>query len=238
MPHRFSAALLAAAVGILTGCGTPPPPSTPAPTSAGTSTSPSPASDPTWSTSTVPAATSSAWDNPSADETSWPAPTSTTDPRSAHPTGTIGTARGMIHTTPPDTRDATQVARSFVATAWSYDTALDATPSDAGRRATSLATPDMAEALRTAGTRAQPGAWWTEMASHRGYTTTQLHEGGLGEGPSDSPTLAQRAITVTATPHGAGGWTGSPLPPVTLIVTCGRGSADQPWKVSAMRVIP
>lgn len=235
MRTRPTVSVIAAAL-ILTGCSSPDPhPSTPSPVvtpTAGATAAPTAS----WSTSTMPAS-SSAWDNPSAGEDSWPAPTASRDPRSANPTGKAGVARGMAASPSPDLGNATAVATAFVATAWSYDTVLDQTPSDAGRRAAVFATRDLAQGLREARTVAAPGQWWDEMASHRGYSTTQITEGGLGEGPSDSPTLAQRALTVTATPRGDAAWVGQPLPPVTLIITCGRASADQPWKVSAMKVV-
>ncbi|MEU7222340.1 hypothetical protein [Streptomyces chrestomyceticus] len=159
-------------------------------------------------------------------------PTATYSPPKAMPSGKAGTPKGGLPTGVNE-QDATAVAQAIATTAFTYDTELDRTRADAQRRAARWLTPAYAkEALGQPV--APPGAAWTQMAAHRGYTTAtarQAHD----TAPADSPTSAYRQFEVTVAFRGRDGWKGDDEHWVTWIHLT-RAATSTPWKADSLRV--
>lgn len=154
----------------------------------------------------------------------------------ASPAGWRGTPRGQAAPAGSvDRSDATAVAVWFAGALMTYDTALDVSPSDAGRRAAALASPSYAASL-TSAPDLQPGYWWTTLQARHGWTSAATRLGGIGQAPADTATTAYRAVSVTATGRDQTGWSGDVQGPYLLLVTCTRAAADQPWTVASAPV--
>lgn len=178
-----------------------------------------------------------AMDDPVAEPSPSPMLGPLVDDRADQPVGKSGKPRGQtvaptsaVAGTTPD-----QVAQVFSRTLWTWDSAIDTSPNDAGRRAVSLAAPAYAKALAAARSKTSPGAEWAQMASHRGFTKiTTATLGGLGEAPADSATTAARAVTIQGSYLGTHKWS-SPLGPHTLLVYMEKNSGQ--WRVTRTEVL-
>jgi len=189
-----------------------------------TSDTPSTASAAPAPGSAVPRSTTTA--QPSAAPTAAPA---------SGPAGQTGVPRGTPATVSTvNLADATAVGEAFVATSFSYDTAIDVSPADAQRRSIPFATPAYAAQLRAAGT-LPGGDRWNTLADHHGYTTPTLAENHDGGRPPDTPTTAVRSWMVTTTGHSADGWT-APMGTALVFVTMTRTSPTAPWQVSGVQI--
>lgn len=158
------------------------------------------------------------------------------DKRPDQPTGKAGTPRGQV-VAPASVKTGTpdQVARAFATTLWTWDTKIDTSPNDAGRRAAALASPTYSKALTSARSKAGPGSEWLQMSSHSGFTKiTDSTLGGLGEAPPDTATAAARAVTVKGSFLGDKKWS-SPLGPHTLLVYMEKTSGR--WNVTRTQVL-
>ncbi len=123
---------------------------------------------------------------------------------------------------------------AFAVATFSYDTAIDVSPSDAQRRSAEFATPTYAAALRTPLAQGG-GARFNELAAHHGYTTVALAENHDDGRPPDTSTTAVRSWTETSTGHGTDGWTG-PMGSAVLFVTLTRPAAVGPWRVASVQI--
>jgi hypothetical protein len=149
------------------------------------------------------------------------------------PAGAAGTPKAGLPTGVDD-QDATAVAVAAVTTDWIFDTTLDVSQADAQRRSQRWLTPAYAAQIAAAAQVAAPGADWTAMAAHHGYTTVALTR-AYDDPTPDSPTDVWREFTVTVTEHGRDGWSG-PVQHVVQYAHLTRSDARSPWRVAEMRV--
>jgi len=111
------------------------------------------------------------------------------------------------------------------------DTALDLGPADTHRRALPWTTGQLAAGIRGDRPVTGPGAAWTTLAAHHGYTTVTVTRAYDDGAPADIKATVYRQFTVTATPRGRDGWTGptdTHIDYLTLTRT-GRG-----WRITAL----
>ncbi|MEE1940984.1 hypothetical protein V1L54_16495 [Streptomyces sp. TRM 70361] len=136
-----------------------------------------------------------------------------------------------------DRTDADAVGRAVLTVLWTFDTAVDRRPHDAGLRAADAGwlTDAYADRLRAHRPRSVPGAQWQEWAGHRARTTVALKKTEDAAKPADTGTEAWRQWTVTATPHGREGWTGKPTT-VVAYVRLTRPAAGRVWQVADVTV--
>ncbi|MGI5347353.1 hypothetical protein ACQEU8_04070 [Streptomyces sp. CA-250714] len=132
-----------------------------------------------------------------------------------------------------DRTDADAVSKGALTAMWTYDTAIDRGPADAGVRTADAGwlTPSYAGQLRERRARSGPGAQWGTWAKHRAYTKVSLTKTEDAAMPDDTDTVAWRQWTVAPTPHGRDGWTQEPTS-VVAFVHLVRKSADAPWQVA------
>jgi hypothetical protein len=161
----------------------------------------------------------------------------TTDPRTPITTpGKSGTPRGLkLNTAKVDRTDADAVAVAFATLCGTYDTKIDNSPNDAGRRASMFATAQLATQMRRNAGVTGPDAAWATMAAHHAYTTVHAQQGGMGEGPQDTTTQAVRGVTIVLQQHGDHGWQPAPNNPETLLIWLHRSGKGEPWSVSEYR---
>jgi hypothetical protein len=99
--------------------------------------------------------------------------------------------------------DQPEAVAAWVLTAWySYDTALDTSPSDTARRALPWLTPTLAAIVRQAAPVAAPGATWTRWTKAHAYATVHL-TASSEDHPPDTALVAYRAYLVDLTLHPA-----------------------------------
>ncbi|GGX36651.1 hypothetical protein [Streptomyces chryseus] len=153
------------------------------------------------------------------------------------PPGKPGQPKGGIPTPGDvDQADATEVSRAALTAMWTYDTAIDNSRNDAGRRvaAAGWCTAAYADQLRDAAARSGPGSDWGQWAKHRAYTTVTLQRTEDAGRPRDTPTTAYRQWTLTLTPHGRDGWKGKPETSTAFVeLTRSDGKA---WRLAAVSV--
>ena len=113
------------------------------------------------------------------------------------------------------------------------DTVLDTTPADATRRALPWLTGPLADATRTYQPHAAPGAEWDTWAAHRAHLVVVVARGYDDGAPADTATTAHREEVVTLTPHGPGGWTGTPVT-WTDFLTLIRPTASGGWRIATL----
>ena len=161
------------------------------------------------------------------------------DPRTPITSGKTGRPRGLpadVTTTGASRKNATTVAQNFVYLIDNWDTAIDNSPADAGRRAIPLVTADLGHGLAVA-PKANVGEAWTQLAVHHGWTTVVEQLGGLGPQPADTDTTGVRAVTATMTGHGTAGWTSSTGSSQTLLITLSRSKPGTAWTVDSYSYI-
>lgn len=154
------------------------------------------------------------------------------------PSGKSGEPQGGVPSPGSvDGTNATAVSRAALTVLATYDTAIDASRNDAGRRAADAGwcTATYAGQLREAVSRSLPGADWETWASHRAYTKPRLTETEEAGRPSDTDTTAYRQWTITLTPTGRDGWTGSEEAHVAYAELT-RTAASQPWRLNAVTI--
>ncbi|UQX02513.1 hypothetical protein [Streptomyces sp. RerS4] len=136
----------------------------------------------------------------------------------------------------PDPADPSAVARAWLMTAYSYDTAYDTGPQDANLRALGYLTDKQAEVERSYRPGAGSGAAWATWAEHKAWTTVEITADEDDQGPGDTPTSSFRTFLVDGKAHGRDGWTGTG-PQLTAFVELtmtGPGT----WKVAGVMVTP
>ncbi|MFF7176841.1 hypothetical protein [Streptomyces pseudovenezuelae] len=152
------------------------------------------------------------------------------------PSGKAGEPHGGIPSPADvDQADATAVSRAALTALSTYDTALDTSLNDAGRRTADAGwcTAGYAAQLREAVHRAVPGAEWQTWTQHRAYATVKLSQTEDAGRPADSDTTAYRQWTITVTPTGRDGWKGTPTTTVAYAELT-RTGAGQPWRLNTV----
>lgn len=180
---------------------------------------------------------SGADDEKPAAQTAQPAPSATPTPSDeppARPSGSPGTPKGGIpKPADVDEQAPEAVARGALTAYYTYDTKLDRSRNDAGRRMadSGWCTDTYAQELRAAAARSAPGASWDEWSRHQAYATVKMTPADEAGKPDDTPTSAFRTFAVTVTPHGRDGWTGKPEVSVAY-VELSRSAPERGWRIS------
>ncbi|GAA2110938.1 hypothetical protein GCM10009802_08330 [Streptomyces synnematoformans] len=159
-------------------------------------------------------------------------------PAQTLPKGEDGTPHGGIpHPDDVDEHDASAVSEGALTAMFTYDTTIDASRNDAGRRAAEAGwcTEEYARQLRAAAARSAPGADWATWAEHRAYTTVKLTAADEAGRPADTPTTAYRQWNITVTPHGRNDWKGQPQHS-TVFAELQRADPDAPWRLAAISI--
>lgn len=157
---------------------------------------------------------------------------------SPQPTGEAGEPKGGIPSPGDvDRTDATAVSKAALTALSTYDTAIDRSRNDAGRRvaAAGWCTAPYAAQLKAAANQAAPGGSWSTWTQHKAYTKATLQETAEAGRPQDTATTAYRQWTITVTPHGRDGWIG-PAETSAAFVELTRAAAGQPWHLNSVSV--
>lgn len=152
-------------------------------------------------------------------------------PSPSLPAGQDGMARGQIDPATVDRANPAAVATAFAATLVAVDTKIDNRPNDAAKRAATYATADLSTAMTASAPISAPGAEWTTLQSHQGWTRVTTSSPAAPPAHADTPTEAWRAVTTVVTPTGADGWVGSATK-LTWTAKLTRTSPSGPWKVA------
>lgn len=171
-------------------------------------------------------------------------PTSSTTTSSSSPTATAGRA-----TTPPssakggprgplpkpgsvDESNAAAVAAAYVQTVETVDTKVDASRSDAQRRAARWLTPDLAREVAGG---LPGGAGWNELTKRSAWTKASVTDVTPSGGDPTKGLTADRVLQVEVTTYGRGAKRlGKPVTSTTA-VTLQRASDSKPWRVANMQ---
>lgn len=150
-----------------------------------------------------------------------------TPARSPTPAPTATPHGGLPDPDAIDRGDATAVSRAAIKVMWTVDAAVDSSQLDAYLRAKPYLSPEYAKGVSAETSGALPALWLDHRAYSRVRLTQQAPEDGVG---ADTSATAHRQWSITATPTGRDGWTGSPVH-ATAFVTLRRGD-DGGWQVS------
>jgi hypothetical protein len=146
---------------------------------------------------------------------------------SGGPTPPAGTATPSV---PPghevDLGDPAAVCEAFAVALFTIDSATDADPAAAYRRAAAYTMPELAAALMNTPARRLPA--WQEPAAHHGRIDAELGD-YAGEPPPGRAGTAHHAAVATTTPTGTDGGTGRPR---RHIVYCTLTRTDPQWQVA------
>ncbi|MGW1674612.1 hypothetical protein [Streptomyces sp. NPDC002324] len=152
------------------------------------------------------------------------------------PTGATGQPKGGIpYPGDVDGNDASAVSKAALTALTTYDTTLDTSRNDAGRRTAEAGwcTTAYAEQLRAAVSRSQPGTDWTTWAAHKAYTKPRLTLTEEAGRPNDTQTTAYRQWTIALTPTGRDGWKG-PEEVHVAFAELTRTTTSNPWRLNAV----
>lgn len=150
-------------------------------------------------------------------------PTSTT---AAPPARSSGIVRGLGTTLSHVNRaDPLSTAEAFVIAAWTSDTLVDASPADAARRASALATPLLARTLQTPAT---AGSSWSTLKSTHGWTTVTVSLNTDDGGPTSTSTTHWVALIAAITTH-----PGTATQQLALYLKLTRANVAADWAVAA-----
>lgn len=135
------------------------------------------------------------------------------------PTGRAGTpAGGLPPTSTLTSADSDVVAAARLTGYYRADTALDFGPAGIHRRALPWTTGQLAAGIRGDRPVAEPGAAWTALAAHHGYTTVTVARAYNDGAPADTVSTAFRQFVVTVPSHGRAHWTGPPVTHTDFLV--------------------
>jgi len=149
------------------------------------------------------------------------------------PTGRTGSPAGGLPPASTLTNPDPNVAAGAGLTAYyRTDTALDLGPADTHRRALPWTTGQLAAGIRGDQPVTGPGAAWTALAAHHGYTTVTVTRAYDDGAPTDTRTAVYRQFTVTTTPRGRDGWIGA-LVNHTDFLTLTR--TRNGWRITALQ---
>ncbi len=149
------------------------------------------------------------------------------------PTGRPGVPAGGLPPAPTLTSPDPDVVAVVALTAYyRADTALDLGPTDTHRRALPWTTGQLAAGIRGDRPVTGPGAAWSALAAHHGYTTVTVTRAYDDGAPTDTSATVYRQFTVTATPRGRDGWSGSPATHTDYLTLTRTGSG---WRIAALR---
>ncbi len=179
---------------------------------------------------TVPATLSSA---PTRAATAAPMTTARPFAPTPVPTGRAGTPAGGLPPTSTLTSANPDVAAVAGLTAYHRaDTALDLGPADTHRRTLPWTTGQLADGIRGDRPVTGPGATWTTLAAHHGYSIVTVRRAYDDGAPTDTRTAVYRQFTVTTTPHGRDGWTGPPVTHTDFLTLTRTGSG---WRIAGLQ---
>ncbi|WP_369233926.1 hypothetical protein AB5J56_19040 [Streptomyces sp. R21] len=135
-----------------------------------------------------------------------------------------------------DATDATAVAKAWAQTAYGYDTKYDTSPHDAVLRSARWFTASKAADERSYHPASGAGDDWNTWADHKAWTTVSVSYDDDGDGPTDTPARAYRALFVDGEAHGRDGWTGTG-PRANVYLTLTRSGKGEPWRVSQVTTV-
>jgi len=124
------------------------------------------------------------------------------------------------------------VAEAGLTAYYRADTNLDLGPADTHRRALPWTTGQLAAGIRGDRPVTGPGAAWTTLATHHGYTTVTVIRAYDDGAPTDTQATAYRQFSVTTTPHGRDSWTGPPLTHTDYLTLTRTASG---WRVGGLQ---
>ncbi len=163
------------------------------------------------------------------------APTATARPFAPTlvPTGRAGTpAGGLPPTSTLTSADPDVIAAAGLTAYYRADTALDLGPADTHRRALPWTTGQLAAGIRGDRPVTGPGAVWTTLAAHHGYTVVTVTRAYDDGAPTDTEAVVYRQFVVTTTPRGRDRWTGSPVTHTDYVTLTRTGSG---WRIAALQ---
>uniref|UniRef100_A0AAU1M585 Lipoprotein n=2 Tax=Streptomyces sp. NBC_00148 TaxID=2903626 RepID=A0AAU1M585_9ACTN len=134
-----------------------------------------------------------------------------------------------------DQRDAAAVSKGALTAMLTYDTATDASRTEASRRmvAAGWCTAAYGAKAKAGGSQSASGASWTTWTSHRAYTTVDLTSADQAGRPADTETTAFRQWAVVITPHGRDKWIGPPEN-YTAFVELVRSGKGASWRLNSL----
>lgn len=146
------------------------------------------------------------------------------------PTGTVRpNPRGLSFSASSVNRnDPAATGTAFLKILNTQDTAIDLSPYSAAARAADLATPSYAAQLRQP-LSAAPGAVWTQLASKKGYTRTDVRIIPSDDPPPSSSTDAYITAEVTVTYQGIS----TPAVKSSVFVHLTRANSRASWQVAS-----
>lgn len=152
-------------------------------------------------------------------------------PSPSLPAGQKGIARGQIDPTNVDRMNPDAVASAFAATLAAVDTKIDNRPNDAAARAATYVTDDLSAAMTASAPISNPGAAWTTLHSHQGWTRVTTGKPTTLAARRDTSAEVWRTVTTVATPTSSDGWSGSHVE-LTWTLQLTRTSPSGPWRVA------
>jgi len=141
-------------------------------------------------------------------------------------------AGGLPPTSTLTSEDPDVVAAAGLTAYYRADTALDLGPADTHRRALPWTTGQLNAGIRSDRPVTGPGATWTALAAHHGYTTVTVTRAYDDGAPTDTRTAVYRQFTATSTPRGRDRWTGAPLTHTDFLTLTRTGSG---WRIAALQ---
>ncbi len=166
---------------------------------------------------------------PTSSATAGPTATGRTFTPTPVPTGRTGVpAGGLPAASTLASPDPNVVAAAGLTAYYRADTVLDLGPADTHRRALPWTTGQLTAGLRGDRPVTGPGALWTALGAHHGYTTVTVTRAYDDGAPADTRARVYRQFTVATTPRGRDGWTG-PLIAHTDYLTMTR--TNEGWRI-------
>lgn len=170
-----------------------------------------------------------------------PAPSNRTTPTGTEAAGAFGGSK--LNAPPPttpvavpapssavDLSDPTAVADAALTALWSFNTATDQSLHAAELRASSYFTPSYRALVERTPPQAPPDATWDTWASHQAVTRVAVSAPEASSALVTSPDTALRQLSVTITPVGADGWTGTPQTWIEFVELV-RAAGDR-WEIA------
>ncbi|MET7703904.1 hypothetical protein [Streptomyces sp. NPDC005485] len=158
-------------------------------------------------------------------------------PKAPLPSGKpLGADAQVPSPTGVEATDATAVSKAWTEVAYGYDTKYDTSPHDAVLRSARWFTAKKAADERSYRPASGAGDAWNVWADHKAWTTVSVTFDDDGDGPTDTPSLAYRALFVNGKAHGRDGWTGTG-PRANVFLTLTRSGKGKPWRVSQVTTV-
>lgn len=159
------------------------------------------------------------------------------EPKAPLPSGKpLGADAQVPRPTGVQATDATAVSKAWTEVAYGYDTKYDSSPHDAVLRSARWFTAKKAADERSYHPASGAGEAWTTWADHKAWTTASVTFDDDGDGPTDTASLAYRALFVDGKAHGRDGWTGTG-PRANVFLTLTRSGKGKPWRISQVTTV-